>query len=191
MFTDAPGSTLTLRGRKSGHGVKIDFEGFKYIGVWSAANDAPFVALEPGPATPPWTPRTTSLSTRSTPLRWRRARRTSAALALPCSRGSAVLTNADRSTLRAAQSDNLSFKRQGMTRRSMPCLFMPSGAWGAGYFAPIVLACLLIFRAHAVLLVAGVYPVLLSAKQNREGTRCNLDYSAVRIPSRCAAVVSS
>ena len=27
------------------------------------------------------------------------------------------------STLRAAQSDNLSFKRQGMTRRSMPCLF--------------------------------------------------------------------
>ena len=30
------------------------------------------------------------------------------------------------STLRAAQSDNLSFKRQGMTRRSMPCLFMPT-----------------------------------------------------------------
>ena len=27
------------------------------------------------------------------------------------------------STLRATQSDNLSFKRQGMTRRSMPCLF--------------------------------------------------------------------
>jgi hypothetical protein len=26
-------------------------------------------------------------------------------------------------TLRATQSDNLSFKRQGMTRRSMPCLF--------------------------------------------------------------------
>ena len=29
----------------------------------------------------------------------------------------------NRSTLRAAQSDNSSFKRQGMTRRSMPCLF--------------------------------------------------------------------
>ena len=53
MFTDTPGSTLTLRGRKSGHGVKIDCEGFKYIGVWSAANDAPFVALEP------WTGHTT------------------------------------------------------------------------------------------------------------------------------------
>lgn len=93
MFTDTPGSTLTLRGRKSGHGVKIDFEGFKYIGVWSAANDAPFVALEPGPVTPPWTPRTTSLSTRSTPLPWLPAPPTSAPLALPCSRGSAVLTN--------------------------------------------------------------------------------------------------
>ena len=30
---------------------------------------------------------------------------------------------ADQPTLRAAQGDNLSFKRQGMTRRSMPCLF--------------------------------------------------------------------
>ena len=28
-------------------GVKIDFPGFKYIGIWSAAGDAPFVALEP------------------------------------------------------------------------------------------------------------------------------------------------
>mgnify|MGYP000739014371 CR=1 FL=1 len=93
MFTDTPGSTLTLRGRKSGHGVKIDFEGFKYIGVWSAANDAPFVALEPGPVIPPWTPRTTSLSTRSTPSPWLPALPTSVPLALPCSRGSAVLTN--------------------------------------------------------------------------------------------------
>lgn len=93
MFTDVPGSTLTLRGRKSGHGVKIDFEGFKYIGVWSAANDAPFVALEPWTGHTTMTPRTTSLSTRSTPLPWHRVRRTFAALALPCSRGSAVLTN--------------------------------------------------------------------------------------------------
>ena len=39
--------TLTLRSRVSGHGVKIDFPGFKYIGIWSAEGDAPFVALEP------------------------------------------------------------------------------------------------------------------------------------------------
>ena len=93
MFTDTPGSTLTLRGRKSGHGVKIDFEGFKYIGVWSAANDAPFVALEP------WTGHTTmdteddALSTRSTPSPWLPALPINVALASPCSRGSAVLMN--------------------------------------------------------------------------------------------------
>ena len=47
MFTDVPDSVLTLLGTKSGHGVRVDFPGFPYIGVWSAANDAPFVALEP------------------------------------------------------------------------------------------------------------------------------------------------
>ena len=47
MFTDVPGSVLTLLGTKSGHGVRVEFPGFPYIGVWSAANDAPFVALEP------------------------------------------------------------------------------------------------------------------------------------------------
>lgn len=47
MLTDVPGSVLTLLGTKSGHGVRVEFPGFPYIGVWSAANDAPFVALEP------------------------------------------------------------------------------------------------------------------------------------------------
>lgn len=47
MFTDVPDSMLTLLGTKSGHGVRVEFPGFPYIGVWSAANDAPFVALEP------------------------------------------------------------------------------------------------------------------------------------------------
>ena len=47
MLTDVPGNTVTLRSRVSGRGVKVDFPGFKYIGVWSAAGDAPFVALEP------------------------------------------------------------------------------------------------------------------------------------------------
>ena len=27
--------------------MQVDFDGFDYLGVWSAANDAPFVALEP------------------------------------------------------------------------------------------------------------------------------------------------
>lgn len=30
-----------------GHGVRVAFDGFPYLGVWSAAGDAPFVALEP------------------------------------------------------------------------------------------------------------------------------------------------
>ena len=53
MFTGVPDRTLTLLGTKSGHGVRVDFPGFDYIGVWSAAHDAPFVALEP------WTGHTT------------------------------------------------------------------------------------------------------------------------------------
>lgn len=47
MFEDVPESTVTLRSRVSGHGVRVDFEGFPYLGVWSAANNAPFVAIEP------------------------------------------------------------------------------------------------------------------------------------------------
>ncbi len=53
MLTDVPGGTLKLEGTKSGRGIRIDFADFKYIGVWSAANDAPFIALEP------WTGHTT------------------------------------------------------------------------------------------------------------------------------------
>lgn len=47
VFTDVPGGRLTLLGSKSRHGIQVDFPGFRYLGVWSAANDAPFVALEP------------------------------------------------------------------------------------------------------------------------------------------------
>ena len=47
MFTDVPDHTVMLRGTKSGHGVQVDFPDFKFLGLWSAANDAPFVALEP------------------------------------------------------------------------------------------------------------------------------------------------
>ena len=47
MLSEVPDDTLTLRSRVSCHGVKIDFPGFKYIGIWSAEGDAPFVALEP------------------------------------------------------------------------------------------------------------------------------------------------
>lgn len=47
MLTNVPGNTVTLRGTKSGRGVRMDFPGFDFIGIWSAAGNAPFVALEP------------------------------------------------------------------------------------------------------------------------------------------------
>ena len=54
MFTDAPDSTLTLLGTRSGHGGRVEFPDFRYIGVGSAAGASPFVALEP------WTGHTTA-----------------------------------------------------------------------------------------------------------------------------------
>lgn len=44
---DVPDSTVSLVGTKSGSGVEVRFEGFPYLGVWSADNEAPFVAVEP------------------------------------------------------------------------------------------------------------------------------------------------
>lgn len=46
IFEDVPLRTVTMAG-PSGHGMRVDFDGFDYLGVWSAANDAPFVAIEP------------------------------------------------------------------------------------------------------------------------------------------------
>ena len=44
-FEDVPGRTICLVG-PAGHGMRVDFDGFDFLGVWSAPN-APFVALEP------------------------------------------------------------------------------------------------------------------------------------------------
>lgn len=44
-FEDVPDRTVSLVG-PSGHGMRVDFPGFDFLGVWSAP-DAPFVALEP------------------------------------------------------------------------------------------------------------------------------------------------
>jgi galactose mutarotase-like enzyme len=46
VFEDVPDRTVRLVG-PSGRGMQVDFDGFDYLGVWSAAHDAPFVALEP------------------------------------------------------------------------------------------------------------------------------------------------
>lgn len=46
IFEDVPQRTVQMVG-PSGHGMRVDFDGFDYLGVWSAANNAPFVAIEP------------------------------------------------------------------------------------------------------------------------------------------------
>lgn len=47
VLKDVPDRTITMTGRKSGRGVRLDFPGFDFVGVWSAQPDAPFVAIEP------------------------------------------------------------------------------------------------------------------------------------------------
>jgi galactose mutarotase-like enzyme len=46
-FKNVPDYSVTLKGNRTGNGVKLTFPGFDYLGLWSAANDAPFVAIEP------------------------------------------------------------------------------------------------------------------------------------------------
>ena len=47
VFDHPQSSKVKLCSRLSGRGVEMNFGGFDYLGVWSAVNDAPFVALEP------------------------------------------------------------------------------------------------------------------------------------------------
>jgi len=47
VFSDLESTTITLKSRKSGRGVMMEFSGFSLFGIWSAANDGPYVALEP------------------------------------------------------------------------------------------------------------------------------------------------
>ncbi len=47
VFTEVPGNAVTLRGTRSGHGVELSFDGFDYLGIWTASADSPFVAIEP------------------------------------------------------------------------------------------------------------------------------------------------
>lgn len=46
VLLEVPGRRVRLVG-PSGHGVEVSFEGFDYLGVWTAGPEAPFVAIEP------------------------------------------------------------------------------------------------------------------------------------------------
>jgi galactose mutarotase-like enzyme len=47
IFDSLQSKKVKLFSLKNLHGVEMNFEGFDYLGIWSAVNDAPFVALEP------------------------------------------------------------------------------------------------------------------------------------------------
>ena len=47
VFHDVPKNRVTLVGTRSNHGVELEFDGFDYLGVWTASTEAPFLAVEP------------------------------------------------------------------------------------------------------------------------------------------------
>ena len=47
VFSNLESTCVSLKSRKSGRGVMMEFSDFPMLGIWSAANDGPYVALEP------------------------------------------------------------------------------------------------------------------------------------------------
>jgi galactose mutarotase-like enzyme len=47
VFDALKSRKVALKHKKTGHGILVSFPDFDYLGVWSSANDGPFVALEP------------------------------------------------------------------------------------------------------------------------------------------------
>ena len=47
VFDRLHSDAVTLKSRKTGHGVRLGFAHFPFLGIWSAEGGAPFVALEP------------------------------------------------------------------------------------------------------------------------------------------------
>lgn len=47
VFSDLESTCVTLKSRTTGRGIMMEFSDFPMLGIWSAANDGPYVALEP------------------------------------------------------------------------------------------------------------------------------------------------
>lgn len=47
VFDQLKSRQVQLVHKEKGHGIRVEFQGMDYLGIWSAINDAPFVALEP------------------------------------------------------------------------------------------------------------------------------------------------
>lgn len=47
VFDSLKNPSVSLLSDKGGRGIRVDFKGFPYLGIWSAVGTAPFVAIEP------------------------------------------------------------------------------------------------------------------------------------------------
>ena len=47
VFNDTNIKTISLKNTKNGRFIKVDFERFPYLGIWSKPNGAPFICIEP------------------------------------------------------------------------------------------------------------------------------------------------
>jgi len=47
VFKDLNSKFVSLKSKKSNEEVKVYFEGFPYLGIWSKTNEAPFICIEP------------------------------------------------------------------------------------------------------------------------------------------------
>ena len=47
IFDQLKSKRVSLKSKKSNHSVHVDFEGFPFLGLWSKAEGAPFVCIEP------------------------------------------------------------------------------------------------------------------------------------------------
>lgn len=47
VFDQLKSRQVQLVHKEKRHGIRVEFQGMDYLGIWSAVNDAPFVAMEP------------------------------------------------------------------------------------------------------------------------------------------------
>lgn len=47
VFCNLKSQAITLRSYKNTHSLRVDFEGFTHLGIWSLVTGAPFVCIEP------------------------------------------------------------------------------------------------------------------------------------------------
>ncbi len=47
VFKDLKSEKVTLKSRKSGRKIEVEFKNFPYLGIWSQSEEAPFICIEP------------------------------------------------------------------------------------------------------------------------------------------------